>query len=192
MSVDAQSALHNLLTGNQRFASGSPNDPNVSPDRRAELTHGQTPFATVLGCVDSRAPIELIFDVSVGDLLTVRSAGQALRGAPLGNVEFGVRVLGTELVAVVGHSSCGAVASASHPERSTGPLGELIAEVADRLVAVSNDDPVRANLVASVEELRADATLTLPDGRTPIVVGMLYDLASGVVELVDDGGLSVE
>ncbi len=191
-SVSASAALARLLEGNHRFATQHPSDPTVTADRRRALTAGQHPFATVLGCVDSRAPIELIFDASVGDLLTVRSAGQTLAGAPRGNVEFGVRVLGTELVAVVGHTFCGAVDAALEPERPDGPLGEVVDEVAGRLAGADPSDApaaVRTNLTASVEAVRTLDTMRLPDGRRPVVVGLLYDLGSGEARVVDDGGL---
>lgn len=193
--VSADDALVRLIAGNRRFASGTPKPPAVSPARRAELMSGQYPFATVLGCVDSRAPIELLFDVGVGDLLTVRSAGQALSGSTTGNVEFGVRALGTELVAVVGHTMCGAVGAALDPDRPDGPLGELIAEVAARVPGATRDDyetAVLTNLAAGVTALRALESLRLPDGRRPVVVGLLYHLDTGEISVEDDGGLAAE
>lgn len=195
LPMSADDAFARLLQGNRRFASGTPKPPAVSAARRADLTSGQYPFATVLGCVDSRAPIELLFDVGVGDLLTVRSAGQALSGSTTGNVEFGVRALGTELVAVVGHTSCGAVGAALSPERPDGPLGELIAEVAARLPGATIDDyetAVLTNLAASVAALRALESLRLPDGRRPVVVGLLYHLDTGEISVEDNGGLAAK
>ncbi|MBS1848967.1 MAG: carbonic anhydrase [Actinobacteria bacterium] len=192
-AVSASDALARLIEGNARFAHGMPSDPVVTAERRAALSECQHPFATVLGCVDSRVPVELVFDQSVGDLLTVRSAGQALAGSTAGNVEFGVRALGTELVAVLAHTSCGAVAAARDTDRPDGPLGDLVAEIARRLDHHDADDyptAVRRNLAASVAELRGFGTMTLPDGRRPIVVGLLYDLSSGRVEVVDDAGLT--
>jgi len=91
-------ALATLLEGARRFAQGTTHAPVVTPERRAELLESQHPIATVLGCVDSRVPPELIFDQGVGDLLTVRTAGQSLAGVALGSIEFGVRALGVPLV----------------------------------------------------------------------------------------------
>lgn len=193
--VSPTDALRRLLEGNQRFVAGTPTIAPVTPERRAELVDdGQYPFATVLGCVDSRAPLEDVFDVTVGDLLTIRTAGQALDGAALGSVEFGPVALGTELVAVVGHTQCGAVGAAIAPELPGGALGELVTEISDRLTDDERADyalAVEANLAATVARLRALESMVLPDGRSPIVVGLLDDLATGAVTVMDDGGLGV-
>ena len=193
--VAAADALHRLLEGNRRFVTGSPRVALVTPERRAELVDdGQHPFATVLGCVDSRAPLEDVFDVTVGDILTIRTAGQALDGAALGSVEFGPVALGTELVAVVGHTQCGAVGAAIAPERPGGALGELVGEITDRLSddeRADYDRAVKANLAATVGRLRALESMVLPDGRPPVVVGLLDDLTTGEVSVLDDGGLDI-
>lgn len=191
--VPAADALQRLLEGNRRFVAGTPQVAQVTPERRAELVDdGQHPFATVIGCVDSRAPLEDVFDVTVGDILTIRTAGQALGGAALGSVEFGPVALGTELVAVVGHTQCGAVGAAIAPEQPGGALGELVAEITDRLTDDERADyarAVEANLSATVARLRALDSMVLPDGRRPVVVGLLDDLTTGAVSVIDDGGL---
>jgi len=79
----------------------------MSPARRAELAEGQDPGALILGCVDARVPPEVIFDQRLGDLLTIRTAGQALSGGAAGSVEFGTNVLAIPLVVVLGHTECG-------------------------------------------------------------------------------------
>lgn len=191
--ISAADAFTRLIEGNRRFASGTPMAPPLTPDHRMGLLDGQRPFATVLGCVDSRAPLEGVFDVRVGELLTVRSAGQALAGATLGSVEFGPRALGTELVAVVGHTFCGAVGAALADERPEGPLGDLIGEITGRLPTdhPDYDQAVAANVAAAVGQLRALPTMVLPDGRRPTVVGLVDDLATGRVRIIDAGGLDI-
>ena len=191
----ARSALLQLLDGAHRFADGTPIDHRLSPAERQSHLAGQQPVATLLGCVDSRVPPELVFDVGIGDLLTVRTAGQSLAGVALGSIEFGVRVLGVPLVVVMGHTGCGAVAAALSSFQHDGNLGELTGEVADRLTRLVGDDPVAAtagNLAATVEALRGLDTLVLPDGSRPVVVGLLYDMATGAVAVHDDGGLGVD
>ena len=187
--VAADTALATLLEGARRFAEGTTHAPVVTPQRRAELLQSQHPIATVLGCVDSRVPPELIFDQGVGDLLTVRTAGQSLAGVALGSIEFGVRALGVPLVVVLGHTGCGAVAAALSEFRHDGHLGELTTEVAERLDRHIGDDPITAtagNLAATVDALRHIDTLVLPDGTAPTVVGLLYDMATGDVAVHDD------
>jgi carbonic anhydrase len=187
----AGQALLALLEGNQRFATGSSVGHVLSAARRAELVDAQDPIAVVLGCVDARVPPEVILDQKVGDLLTVRTAGQSLAGVALGSIEFGVRVLGVPLVVVLGHTGCGAVLAALSDHRADGHLGQLTGEVADRLTDVVGDDPVRAtgaNLQATVDALRSLSTLSSATGSAS-VVGLLYDLASGEVTVTDDAGL---
>ncbi len=187
----ARAALHRLVEGNRRFAAGGLLDNKVQVQHRAELVHGQHPIATVIGCVDSRVPPELVLGQGVGDLLTVRTAGQSLSGVALGSIEFGVRSLGVPLVVVLGHTNCGAVLAAIGNDHITGHLGELIGEVAARLVDVVGEDPIRAtggNLQATVDALRKLGTLDY-EGNPAHVVGVLYDLETGLIEVHDDDGL---
>lgn len=185
-------SLDRLVAGNRRFADGVPDPHVVSPAEREALLSGQHPVAVLLGCVDSRVPPEVVLDQSVGDLLTVRTAGQALTGVALGSIEFGVRVLGLSLVVVLGHTGCGAVLAALSDDHPDGHLGELTGEVADRLTEVVGSDPVRAtgaNLDATVAALRAMPTLATPAGHAPFVVGLLYDMGTGLITVTDHAGL---
>lgn len=187
----ARRALGELLDGNHRFATGTPRGHVVPAGRRLELVDAQEPIAVVLGCVDARVPPEVILDQGVGDLLTVRTAGQSLAGVALGSIEFGVRVLAVPLVVVLGHTGCGAVLAAMGDDRHGGHLGVLTGEVAGRLVDVVGDDPVRAtgaNLRGTVDALRNLGTLVI-DEAPAFVVGVLYDLATGEVTVTDDAGL---
>lgn len=193
-TVAAQS-LRELVAGNRRFAEGTPAPHVVTPADREALLGGQAPIAVLLGCVDARVPPEVVLDQGVGDLLTVRTAGQSLAGVALGSIEFGVRVLGLSLVVVLGHTGCGAVLAALRDDHADGHLGELTGEVAIRLIEVVGEDPVRAtgaNLDATVAALRAMPTLITPAGHAPFVVGLLYDMATGEVIVTDDAGLLAE
>ena len=188
--MTARAAFDELLAGNQRFVGGSPKATVVTAEARAALVDGQSPAAVLVGCVDSRVPPEIVLDAAPGQLLTCRTAGQALTGATYGSIEYGVRVLGIPLVVVLGHTGCGAVAAALAESIPDGELGDLVHEVAARLV----DDPdpahaVAVNLAATVADLRGHDDLRTPDGYAPFVVGLLYDLASGQVAITDDAGL---
>jgi len=188
----AAASLRTLVEGNGRFADGAPAPHVVSEADRAALLAGQHPVAVLLGCVDARVPPEVVLDQGVGDLLTVRTAGQSLAGVALGSIEFGVRALGLNLVVVLGHTGCGAVLAALSDDHADGHLGQLTGEVADRLIEVVGADPVRAtgaNLDATVAALRAMPTLRTPAGHEPFVVGLLYDMATGRVTVTDDAGL---
>ena len=167
----ARRTLEDLLAGNRRFAEGTNEGIHHDAADRAGWVEGQAPKAVVLGCVDSRVPPEVVFDQGVGDLLTVRTAGQSLSGVAMGSLEFGVQVLGTPLLVVLGHTQCGAVLAAISENHPSGYLGDLIGEIAERLVDIVGDkDPMKAtggNLEATVDalrrfDLRSGATATRP------------------------------
>ncbi|MER5931583.1 carbonic anhydrase [Streptomyces sp. NPDC002054] len=109
-------ALRELAAGNRRWRLLHERHPDEARTVRRALVGGQHPFAVVLGCVDSRVPPELVFDQGLGDLLTVRSAGEVLDEAVLGSIAYGVLELGIPLIVVLGHQSCGAVAAAVHAD----------------------------------------------------------------------------
>lgn len=193
--AEARESLRALLAGNERFAAGDPSRHPTVPEERAALVGGQHPSAVVLGCVDSRVPPETVFDQGVGDLLTVRTAGQSLSGVAMGSLEFGVHVLDVPLLVVLGHTHCGAVLAAISENHATGYLGDLIGEIAERLIDIVGDkDPLTAtggNLGSTVDALRR-FDLRSSEGDPAYVVGLMYDLASGVVEVRDDAGLLAE
>jgi carbonic anhydrase len=185
-------ALQAIVAGNGRFVAGTPEPKAVDAATREQLLEGQEPIAVVLGCVDSRVPPEVVLDMGVGDLLTVRTAGQSLAGVALGSIEFGVRVLGIPLVVVLGHTGCGAVLAALSDDHPDGHRGELTGEVAGRLEGIVGHDPVRAtgaNVAATVAALREVGTLITPEGFAAFVVGVIYEMETGRVTVTDDAGL---
>lgn len=185
----ARVALLDLIEGNARYADGQPS-PVTSLDRE-RLVAGQSPKAVVIGCVDARVPPELVLGQGVDDLLTVRTAGQALSGVAMGSLDFGVRVLDLPLLVVLGHTGCGAVLAAITGGHITGYLGELVAEVGARLVDIVGDDPIAAtggNVKATVAALREYGLHSSSD--EPVhVVGMVHHLDTGLVKVTDDDGL---
>ena len=109
--ISAREAIERLREGNRRFVSDDPSGvTNVSQEELAELAAGQHPFAAIVGCSDSRVPVELVFDQGMGDLFVIRVAGNIISSSQIGSVEFAVMEFGTPLVVVMGHASCGAVA----------------------------------------------------------------------------------
>ena len=108
--LSALDALERLREGNRRFESGvrSP-DTLMSQRRRHEFVAGQQPFAVILGCSDSRVPVEIVFDQGLGDLFVIRVAGNIVASSQIGSVEFAAEKFGTRLVVVLGHTGCGAV-----------------------------------------------------------------------------------
>lgn len=188
-------ALQRLLDGNQRYVNNRAVDPNQSETRRIEVATGQHPFATVLGCVDSRVPPEIVFDRGLGDLFVIRTAGQVLDQAVVGSIEFGALELGIPLVFVLGHESCGAVKATletleanGHAEGSIGYLVEAISpaiEAAHGQEGDELDNAVKANVSLVVEQLKQSPILSeaITNGKLKIVGGR-YDLDKGEIALV--------
>lgn len=113
--VDGNQALARLMAGNARFVAAQDEDLDEGLARRVAVSRAQHPFATILGCVDSRVPIELVFDQGLGDLVVVRAAGEALDRSATGSLEFGVAELHTPLLMVLGHQRCGALDATISP-----------------------------------------------------------------------------
>jgi carbonic anhydrase len=110
--LSAIDALERLHEGNRRFVSGVRSlETLTSQTRRSEFISGQKPFAVILGCSDSRVPVELVFDQGLGDLFVIRVAGNVVAPSQIGSVEFAAAQFGTQLVVVLGHTRCSAVQS---------------------------------------------------------------------------------
>ena len=188
----ADDALERLLAGNQRFVADKRAYPDQTSAHRRELTVGQHPFAAILGCTDSRVPPEIIFDQGLGNLFTVRIAGNIVDNASLGSLEYAVQHLGVPLIVVLGHSCCGAVQAALAGGDMQGQIATLVAAIRPAVKLARNrpgetlDQAVRINISMVVSQLRTAAPILAPlvdEGRIKIL-GSHYDLASGVVELL--------
>jgi len=182
-----------LLEANARWALGrSSAGASRSPARRAALVGSQAPVAAVLGCSDSRVPVELVLDQGVGDLFVVRTAGHALDTAALGSLEYAVGVLGVGLVVVLGHENCGALAAAAAVldggPRPAGALGEVVGELAPavedarRSGARTSLEVSRHHAGATAQALRRSAVVRGAQERGAVeVVAASYSLSTGLV-----------
>jgi carbonic anhydrase len=171
--------------------------------QRAELAKGQTPFAIILGCSDSRVPAELVFDQGLGDLFVIRVAGNIVAPSQVGSVEFAVEQFGVPLVVVLGHTRCGAVEATVQALRQDASLNSPnIAAIVDRIrpaveplmaVARGTDvdglvaDAVRANVTVSVRQLSQGSAFLARQVRAGAlqIVGAEYALETGVVEMLE-------
>ncbi|WP_443069148.1 carbonic anhydrase [Streptomyces sp. NBC_01278] len=182
-----------LEAGNRRWRTFHESRPDRAGHVRRALVGGQHPFAVVLGCVDSRVPPELVFDQGLGDLLTVRAAGEVLDEAVLGSIAYGVLELGVPLIVVLGHQGCGAVAAAVHAEAG-GELSAHIRYLADRIRPALNhrlqgEARIDAAVTESVRRIRARLaaepalTARVVDGCLA-GVGSRYELTSQLVRKV--------
>ncbi|MFG2337738.1 carbonic anhydrase [Streptomyces yangpuensis] len=189
-----EAALRELVTGNGRWRTYHERHPDQTRTVRRTLVAGQHPFAVVLGCVDSRVPPELVFDQGLGDLLTVRSAGEVLDEAVLGSIAYGVLELRIPLVVILGHQSCGAVGAAVRAAEG-GPLlpGHMqylvdqIRPAIDRGLrgAARIDAAITANVRLVRGRLAAEPEMAARVAAgTLAVVGARYELTSQRVRLV--------
>ena len=200
----AREALALLYDGNRRFVSAvQGRERFVSGARSMELPAHQEPFAVILGCSDSRVPVEIVFDQGLGDLFVIRVAGNIVAPSQIGSVEFAAEKFGTRLVVVLGHSRCGAIEATleqlqrpqENQSRNLRSIVDLVRPAVEGLLAseLKHDldallhEAVRANIRASVNHLRHGSRvleqLIQDDGL--IVVGAEYSLETGVVEFFE-------
>ena len=202
--ISAYESLARLRTGNQRFVSDNRSQDTLATHaRRLELTAGQAPFAVILGCSDSRVPVEIVFDQGLGDLFVIRVAGNIVAPSQIGSVEFAAEQFSTRLVVVLGHSRCGAIAATLEQlQRSTRSgsrnLNSIVNRIRPAVEELLNTDlrhnpvvlmeqSVRANIRASANQLRHGSQvmeqLIQDDGL--LVVGAEYSLETGLVDFFD-------
>jgi len=203
--VAAIEALERLRQGNARFVDGDRCiDTYLSHTRIDAHIGGQAPFAVVLGCSDSRVPVEIIFDVGLGDLFVVRVAGNIVAPSLIGSIELAAESFGPRLVVVLGHTGCGAVDAAisavqTSANASSGSVNDIVERIRPSIAAVLADgdagdrdalmrDSVRANVRNSVAELRqGSGTLErLIQDEGLKIVGAEYSLETGLVHFFDD------
>ena len=191
-SPSPETALATLLAGNNRFVSGEVTHPDQGADRRIAQAGGQTPFAVVLTCSDSRVAPELYFDQGIGSLFVIRNAGNVLDDHVIGSIEYAVEHLHVGLIVVVGHTKCGAVAATVAGGPAPGRIRSIVESIQPAL-ASARDQPgdkienvVRANarrgagILAQVGPFIAEGVKA---GKV-IVVAARYDLTTGTVELL--------
>ena len=192
------SALQELKDGNQRFIEKKQLNRDLM-QQVTETTTGQFPFATVLSCIDSRVSSELIFDQGIGDIFSIRIAGNFVNEDILGSMEFACKLAGTKLVLVLGHTACGAVKGACDHAR-LGNLTALINKIEPTVEAVKEpvDDVLRnssnidfvndvaaVNVSMTIENIRAQSEVlkTMEDAGEIAIKGGMYDINTGKVHI---------
>ena len=199
-NVSAEQALQMLKAGNRRFVEGKPKHPHDTILWRQSLTKGQHPFATVLGCSDSRVSPELVFDEGLGDLFVIRVAGNIVDNDVTASIEYAVEHLHTHLIVVLGHKGCGAVTAAMHTgDKHPLELGQLIEKIHHRMwmhhkgepdvfEGTSVDDAVVKNVLCAARQLRHRRSLgECMRGKDVQVVPAIYDLETGLVLWLEEG-----
>lgn len=193
--VSAASAQQLLARGNQRYVHDHMRGPHRNATRRVETARqGQTPFATVVSCADSRVPVEIIFDRGIGDLFVVRDAGNVCGPIEIGSVEYAVQHVHTPLVVVMGHTHCGAVIAAVQGGHAHGSIEAVLDKVRPAVAEVRTAHPdlkgeglqaaaTEANVWQSINDLVTSSQIVREAlGKHEIaVVGALYDVTTGKV-----------
>jgi carbonic anhydrase len=209
--LDAAQALARLREGNRRFVDHVVSlEALLSHARREDHARAQRPFAVILGCSDSRAPAEFVFDQGLGDLFVIRVAGNIAAPSQIGSVEFAVARFGIRLVVVLGHSNCGAIQATleavDHPHEVSPALHAIVDRIMPALGDIAHahghgdhdddalnrraHDAMRANVRYTAARLRADSTYLdrMCDEQGLSIVGADYDLSSGVVDFFHAAG----
>jgi carbonic anhydrase len=196
--LDPYYGLKKLIYGNKRFAENKSIRPRQTDEDLRNTELGQKPFATIIGCADSRVPNEIIFDQGVGDLFITRTAGQVMAEASYGTIEYASEVLNTKLIVVLGHQSCGAVQAAMKlPENPPGHVVTLINAIKPASVAAKNsglpeneklDMAITQNVLEQVDLLRnLEPVLSrrFESGKV-LIVGAVYNMQSGEVVFLEE------
>lgn len=197
-AYSAQEALDRLKEGNERFVAGLARFPTLQKEVLAELAKGQQPYATILGCSDSRVPPELVFDAGFGELFVIRVAGNVLGPSILGTLQYAAAHLKTPLFVVLGHEGCGAVKAAISAKfegaRHNSRIEVLLENILPALDGLDDNQPldalvskgVEANVRHTIRELMEtpEVKANLP-GSNIILIGAVYDLESGLVRFLE-------
>jgi carbonic anhydrase len=189
-TLSPEDALRQLVNGNRRFAEGRMTSFDEDVDiLKAKTIEKQEPFAAVLSCADSRVPVELIFDQSIGHVFVARVAGNIATSAIIASLEYGVAVLGTKAIVVLGHANCGAVKASIEAKEAPGQISALYPYIRPAVdQAGSNlEAAIKANARIQASLLRQSSPVLaeqIKHSRLKIVAGY-YDLATGKVSLLD-------
>jgi carbonic anhydrase len=192
-------ALALLKDGNSRFVNNLKINRNLLQQAN-ETSDGQHPFAVILSCIDSRTSVELIFDQGLGDVFSVRIAGNIINEDILGSMEFGCKVAGAKIIVVLGHSKCGAIKGAcDHIEMGnlTALLSKIQPAVYDEKSEIDNRSSTNAEFVEKVAAINVKRTVQAIIQRSPIlktlieagvigIIGGNHDIATGEVSFYDD------
>jgi len=193
-SLTPKDALRILVEGNSRFVQSEKAQRDLQ-DQVAETSKGQYPFAVVLSCIDSRAPAELVFDQGIGDIFSVRVAGNIVNEDVLGSIEYSCKVAGSKAVVVMGHTKCGAVTAACNDVelgnitallQKIQPAVDIIKAKGGEMDADAVEEVSLVNVGFSIDKIRSESPILSEMERNNEIeiVGALYDVSTGKVEFL--------
>ena len=193
-NITHEQAIQILKAGNARFVAGKREHPSeFLTHARETAEQGQRPIATFLSCCDSRVPLEIIFDQSIGDLFSIRVVGNICRDSQLGSIEFGVKYTKTQLCVVLGHTKCGAITAACHGEGLETNIQSLMQSIAPALERArastgKADEEIieeccRENIFVQIETMFQKSDILREAARNGelLIVGAVYDIETGLV-----------
>jgi len=191
LHITADQAIKHLTEGNLRYIEDNIETPNIKSTQRYEYTKGQSPFAIILNCADSRVVPEVIFDQGIGDLFVIRVAGNIANPSSIASIEYAVAHIGCNLIIVLGHESCGAVGAAidSYPDVDNGPnlnhLVSFITPAVEQNMGAPIETVVRCNAENNAQTMLDNSDIIkqyVNAGDLRIVPGY-YGFESGKVDL---------
>jgi len=194
--INPEQALNKLEEGNSRYVADNCLHPNADASRRSETAiEGQSPFATVIACSDSRVPVEILFDQGIGDIFVIRVAGNVCDVDEVGSIEYGVDHLNTPVCVVLGHTGCGAVTAVCTNAEVHGSIPALVDNIGPAVERARRKYPdlddknlvphaVKYNVYQGIDDLFKSSPAVRDRVRkgTLKVVGAIYDLESGSVK----------
>ena len=183
--ASADAALEKLKQGNERFVNARAKGPGRVGSRHAELLEGQYPFAIILSCSDSRVPPEIVFDTRLGDLFVIRVAGNVANTSSIATVEYAVANLGTKLVVVIGHESCGAIGAAIKGGDAGKNLNHLLAHIEPAIEGSTDATAVarrNAELCGGQLVAQSDILSRATEENGVAIVTAFFHFTTGVVE----------
>lgn len=197
--ITPEQAIEILRKGNERFVNNLKANRNLLQQAN-ETSDGQHPFAIILSCIDSRTSAEIIFDQGLGDIFSVRIAGNIINDDILGSMEFACKIAGTKLIVVLGHTKCGAVKGAcDHAKLGnlTTLLSKIEPAVAAETTVIENRTSSNSEFVEKVAQINVKSTLKAISEKSPIlkemiykkeigIIGGMYDIQSGAVTFYEN------
>lgn len=206
-NLTPEQSLRHLIEGNNRFVNNKSIERNLVQQAKATSLKGQFPFAVVLSCMDSRGSPELIFDRGLGDIFSVRVAGNVVDNDQLGGLEFATKVTGSKLIVVMGHTQCGAIRGACENVK-LGNLTELLKKIQPAVQTVKNESKstlncedsntidaiAKQNVLDMMKEIREKSPIIHAqiDNKKVLLVGAMHYLVTGEVRFFDENGKEIK
>jgi carbonic anhydrase len=205
--ITPEDALKRLTDGNKRFVNNNSKQRNLLAQAKATSLKGQFPSAVILSCMDSRGSPELIFDQGLGDIFSVRVAGNVIDSDQLGGMEFATKVMGSKLVVILGHTKCGAIQGACQ-NVELGNLTQLLNKIQPAAKEIKNksngeincndyhvvDAIAKQNVIDMIKDTKEHSSIIqdLVKNKQVMIVGAMHDLKTGKVEFFDENGNEIK